>query len=331
MNTMKWLLRREFWEHKGGFVWAPLIAAVIMVVLVGGMIGYGISTGKLDGDSVTIRVGGEEVHRSGSSKIATLADRHTRGEIANVAANNYIATGAPIFIVLPIVAFFYCLGALYDDRRDRSILFWKSLPISDTTTVLSKLLTALVLAPAITIAIASAAAFLILMLGGVAASHQGLDLYGPLLSNVNLYLSPVYLLAMIPVYILWALPTAGWLLLVSSWAKSKVFLWAVGLPLIAAVLLKWMDYLLALYGTTINADWIINNVLETLLLGLVPGAWFMDGGTALPLRAQHGVDMLSVLGASWGSLARPELWAGVAAGVAMIAAAIRLRRWRDEG
>ena len=331
MNTMKWLLRREFWEHKGGFVWAPLIAAVLMVVLVGGMIGYGISTGKLDGDSVTSTSGGEEVHRAGSSKIASLADRHTRNQIADVAANNYIATGAPIFIVLPVVAFFYCLGALYDDRRDRSILFWKSLPISDTTTVLSKLVTALVLAPAITIVIASAAAFLILMLGGVAASHQGLNLFGPVLSNVNLYLSPVYLLAMIPVYILWALPCAGWLLLVSSWAKSKVFLWAVGLPLIAAVLLKWMDYLLALYGATINADWIINNVLETLLLGLVPGAWFMDGGTALPLRDQHGVDMLSVLSASWGSLARPELWVGAVAGIAMIVAAIRLRRWRDEG
>ncbi|MFC3457317.1 hypothetical protein [Massilia haematophila] len=331
MNTMKWLLRREFWEHKGGFVWAPLIAAALMVVLVGGMIGYGISTGKLDGDSVTITIGGEEVHRAGSAKIASLADRHTRNQIADVAANNYIATGAPIFIVLPVVAFFYCLGALYDDRRDRSILFWKSLPISDATTVLSKLVTALVLAPAITVVIASAAAFLILMLGGVAASHQGLNLFGPVLSNVNLYLSPVYLLAMIPVYILWALPCAGWLLLVSSWAKSKVFLWAVGLPLIAAVLLKWMDYLLALYGTTINADWIINNVLETLLLGLVPGAWFMDGGTSLPFRDQHGVDMLSVLSASWGSLARPELWVGAAAGVAMIVAAIRLRRWRDEG
>ena len=57
----------------------------------------------------------------------------------------------------------------------------------------------------------------------------------------------------------------------------------------------------------------------------------VDGGTALPFRDQHGVDMLSVLGASWGSLARPELWVGAAAGIAMIAAAIRLRRWRDEG
>jgi ABC-2 type transport system permease protein len=328
MNTMKWLLRREFWEHKGGFVWAPLIAAVIMVVLVAGVVGYGVSSGRMNGDSITVRVGGEEVHRS---QMADLATRHSRTEMASVAANNYIAVGAPVFIVLPTVAFFYFLAALYDDRRDRSILFWKSLPISDSTTVLSKLLTGLVLAPVITVGIASAAAFLILMLAGVAVSAQGVNLFGPVLSNVNLYLSPLYLLAMIPVYVLWALPTAGWLLLVSSWAKSKVFLWAVGLPLIVAVLLKWMDYLLALYGSTIHADWIVNNVLETLLLGLVPGAWFMDGGTAMPVNGGHGVNLLSVLGASWGSLARPELWVGAAAGVAMILGAVRLRRWRDEG
>jgi len=328
MNTMKWLLRREFWEHKGGFVWAPLIAAIIMVVLVAGMVGYGVSTDKFSTDSITVRVGGEEVQRT---KMATLATGHSRTEMASVAANNYIAIGAPVFIVLPTVAFFYFLAALYDDRRDRSILFWKSLPISDTNTVLSKLLTGLLLAPVITVGIASAAAFVILILAGIAVSAQGINLFAPVLSNVNLYLSPVYLLAMIPVYILWALPTAGWLLLVSSWAKSKVFLWAVGVPLIVAVLLKWLDYMLALYGTTINADWIINNVLETLLLGLVPGAWFMDGGTALPVSNGHGVNMLSVLGASWGSLARPELWVGAAAGVAMIVGAIRLRRWRDEG
>ena len=328
MNTMKWLLRREFWEHKGGFVWAPLIAAAIMVVLVAGVVGYGVGADKFQNDSITLRVDGEEVHRT---QMSVLATGHTRTEMANVAANNYMAVGAPIFLVLPVVAFFYCLAALYDDRRDRSILFWKSLPISDTTTVLSKLLTALVLAPAITIGIASAAAFVILILAGVAVSAQGVNLFAPVLSNINLYLSPVYLLAMIPVYVLWALPTAGWLLLVSSWARSKVFLWAVGVPLIAAVLLKWLDYMLVLYGATINADWIINNVLETLLLGLVPGAWFMDGGTALPVRAQHGADMLSLLSASWGSLARPEAWVGAAGGVAMIAAAIRLRRWRDEG
>jgi ABC-2 type transport system permease protein len=328
MNTMKWLLRREFWEHKGGFVWAPLIAALIMVVLVGGVVGYGIASGTMHGDSISIQVDGEQVDSTSISRGVTAEQR---ARMASLAAHNYIAVGAPIFIVLPIVAFFYCLAALYDDRRDRSILFWKSLPISDADTVLSKLVTVLVLAPLITIGIATAAALAILLLAGIATSHHGLSLFGAVLSNVNFYLAPLYLVGMLPVYILWALPTAGWLMLVSSWARSKVFLWAVGVPLIAAVLLKWLDFLLgATGGVTIHADWIINNVLETMLLGLIPGTWFMNGG-AVPVPTHSGVDMLTMLGYSWSTLAEPALWAGVVAGVAMIAAAIRLRRWRDEG
>ncbi|MDB5747859.1 MAG: hypothetical protein JWP72_2707 [Massilia sp.] len=330
MNTMKWLLRREFWEHKGGFVWAPLIAAAMMVVLVGGVLGYGFASGKMgSGDNISIRVGGEEVH---NTRIADVLTAEKRERIASMAANNYIAVGAPVFVVLPVVAFFYCLAALYDDRRDRSILFWKSLPISDTGTVLSKLLTVLVVAPLITIGVATAAALAILLFGGIAASAKGISLFGPVLTNLNFYLAPLYLVSMLPVYILWALPTAGWLLLVSSWAKSKVFLWAVGVPLMAAVLLKWLEYLLAMStGSTINADWIINNVLETILLGLVPGTWFMDGNASMPMPTDNGVDMMSMVRYSYSTLARPALWAGVLAGVAMVLGAIRLRRWRDEG
>jgi ABC-2 type transport system permease protein len=326
---MKWLLRREFWENKGGFVWAPLVAALIMVVLVGGVLGYGIASGKMGGDNITIQVNGEEVHRT---SVAKVVPPEARAQAASMAANNYIAVGAPIFVVLPVVAFFYCLSALYDDRRDRSILFWKSLPISDTATVLSKLFTVLVVAPLIAIGVATAAALVILLFGGIGASYHGINLFGAVLTNVNFYLTPLYLVAMLPVYILWALPTAGWLMLVSSWAKSKVFLWAVGVPLMAAVLLKWLDFLLGMSaGVTINADWVINHVLETILLGLIPGTWFAEAGSALPQPGATGIPLLPMVSYSWSTLARPELWAGVVAGVAMLAGAIRLRRWRDEG
>lgn len=197
--------------------------------------------------------------------------------------------------------------------------------------MLSKLATVLVVAPLITIGVATAAALAILLFAGIATSYHGINLFAPVLTNLNFYLAPFYLVGMLPVYVLWALPTAGWLLLVSSWAKSKVFLWAVGVPLIAAVLLKWLDYLLAMTGgMTINSDWIISNVLETILLGLVPGTWFMHASD-MPMPSRSGVDMLTMLGYSWSTLARPALWGGVLAGVAMILGAIRLRRWRDEG
>jgi ABC-2 type transport system permease protein len=111
-----------------------------------------------------------------------------------------------------------------------------------------------------------------------------------------------------------------------------VFLWAVGLPLFAAVLLKWIDYLLGMTsGVTIHADWVINNVLETILLGLIPGTWFMNGGAALPQPGSSGVDLLSMVRFSYSTLSQPQVWAGVVAGVLMLVAAIRLRRWRDEG
>jgi ABC-2 type transport system permease protein len=329
MNTMKWLLRREFWEHKGGFVWAPVIAALIMVVLVGGVLGYGIASGKMHGDSISIQVDGEEVY---NTTIAKAVTGEKRAQMASLAANNYIAVGAPIFIVLPIVAFFYCLAALYDDRRDRSILFWKSLPISDADTVLSKLVTVLVVAPLITIGVATAAALAILLFAGIATSYHGVSLFGPVLTDENFYLAPLYLVGMLPVYILWALPTAGWLLLVSSWAKSKVFLWAVGVPLIAAVLLKWLEYLLALTytGPALNIGHAVQRVLEAILLGLIPGTWFMNAGGELPMPTHSGFDMLTMLAYSWSTLSSPALWAGALAGVAMILGAIRLRRWRDE-
>jgi ABC-2 type transport system permease protein len=60
----------------------------------------------------------------------------------------------PVLMVLGFLVFFYCLGALHDERRDRSLLFWKSLPVSDYTTVMSKLLLAVVVAPLITMGIA---------------------------------------------------------------------------------------------------------------------------------------------------------------------------------
>jgi ABC-2 type transport system permease protein len=82
-----------------------------------------------------------------------------------IASGMYIAAGSPLFIMHAGVVFFYCLGALYDERRDRSILFWKSLPVSDAMTVLSKAVTALCVAPLITIALATVASLALLLLG----------------------------------------------------------------------------------------------------------------------------------------------------------------------
>jgi ABC-2 type transport system permease protein len=330
MKTMKWLLRREFWEHKGAFFWAPAVVALAMVVFMGGMLVYGITSDHIR--DVKVMVNGEQVH---TASVAQALHGETRKEVASVAANNYLAAAAPLFVVLPVVVFFYCLAALADDRRDRSILFWKSLPISDQMTVLSKVATALIVAPMITIAIGTATALGLLVLGGIMMSFKGVDMFGPLLANPNLYLAPAYLVGLLPVYILWAIPTVGWLLMVSSWARSKVLLWAVGTPLIVVALLKWFNVLVAQYSdTVIDTNWFIHNVVLRGLGGLIPGIWMpfsIESPKVLASPSHHGMDLTAVFTQSWMSLGKPDVWVGVIAGAAMIFVAIRLRRWRDEG
>jgi ABC-2 type transport system permease protein len=316
MKTMKWLLRREFWEHKGAFFWTPAVVASLMLALVGGGILYGIATGH--------------------TQVVHFGHGHaeTRAEVASTLSSHYLGFATPLFIALPFVVFFYCLSALYGDRRDRSILFWKSLPVSDHMTVLSKVLTAVCVAPVITTVIGTATSLIVLMLVALASTSAGLNLFGALFLSPNLYLAPAYLVALLPVYILWALPTVGWLLMVSSWARSKVFLWAVGAPLLMAVLLKWFNFVVERFsGSTIDTQWVIKQVVGRILGGLVPGIWLpytLDNPNVLGSDG-HGIDLGAVFTQSWLSLATPGVWFGAAAGALMIFAAIRLRRWRDEG
>lgn len=321
MKTMKWLLRREFWEHKGAMFWAPVVVASLMFVSIVGTLSYGLAKHG-------IRSKFNGVHIEG-------VPTEMRSEIVNVMTGGYLMTSAPLFIMLGIIAFWYCLGALYDERRDRSILFWKSLPASDQQTVLSKALTAGVVIPAITAGIGIVMSFAILVCALVGIALAGVNLVGAALANSQLYLAPLALLALLPVYVVWALPTIGWLLLVSSWARSKVFLWAVGAPLVTLVVAKWISLLLNNFeaGGSAFMDFVRDAVAQ-LLGGLIPGIWFAYrevDPTLLMHAGRKGIDLSGVVGQSYLTLASPDAWIGAAVGVAMLLGAIRLRRYRDEG
>ncbi|MGI4721360.1 MAG: hypothetical protein ACRYGO_18470 [Janthinobacterium lividum] len=322
MKTMKWMLRRELWEHKGAFFWAPLVIAAAMVIFIGGGFAYSMAFATP-----------EHIQINGQSMVAVEGVPNAlRYKIAHVVATGYLGIAAPLFMVLTVVVFFYCLSALHDDRRDRSILFWKSLPLSDRDTVVSKVVTALLVAPLITIAIGVATALVLLVIGMLTAASKGLNLFAPVLMDPALYLSPLYLLGFLPLYILWALPTVGWLLLVSSWARSKVFLWAVGAPLVLLVVLTWFNFMVGqVSNIAIDTRFIGEQIIARALGGLVPGAWLSEVDGTRFSQMEQGLDAMLLLGESYRTLASPGVWLGAIAGVAMIAGAIRLRRWRDEG
>jgi ABC-2 type transport system permease protein len=314
MKTMKWLIKREMWEHKGMLVWTPvaIAAAVALLVLVS------LFLGKMSG----IQMDG---HNIGTVTI----EGAMRAQIAATMSQAYIGAGMPVVMITGLLVFFYCLGALHDERRDRSLLFWKSLPVSDFTTVMSKLLLAVVVAPLITMGIAIVLGLVVLVAACIMLLSHGTNLFGAVLASPDFYLTPLRLIGLLPVYVLWALPTVGWLLMVSSMARSKVFLWAVGTPVIVSLLLLWAEKVLQ-FG--FDAGWIASHITNRILLGVVPGSWLVFSKDAIAIaHEEHKIALPdAIFDASWSTLAGASVWLGAAAGVAMIAVAVYMRRRREE-
>lgn len=329
MNTFKWLLKREYWEHRGGFFWAPLITGIVFLLLTVMAVIAGESVRRASDEGDSLKMNGVELSR--------LTETMRPGDIAEMGAGldlgTLMASTWP-FMVLAFVVFFYCLGALFDERKDRSILFWKSLPLSDQQTVLSKVFSALVIAPVIATvaAIATAIGFLVI-LSGYALFHGGNPLtliWGPA-SPLTVAFN---LAAALPVFAVWALPTVGWLLLVSAWSKSKPFLWALLVPLFAGVLVSWFD-VMEMLG--MKASWFWTNVVGRLLLGTFNGMDMIYREAKNPAMQNFSPegpqDVLALFSAqnSWSAFANLDMWVGAAAGIAMIFAAMYFRRTRDEG
>ena len=323
------LLRREFWEHKGGFLWAPLVAGGIFLLL--SLMGFGVGEMAARRASGNFNIGDSRVEFNGIDlgALTSQMDAHDMLRLGQgIDLSLFMASTWPL-IVLAFVVFFYCLGALYDERKDRSVLFWKSLPLSDRDTVLSKVASALLVAPALAVGAALATMFgFLLVLSAMVLVHGGNPfemVWGP---GSPLKVA-AQMIAVIPVYALWALPTAGWLLLCSSWAKSKPFLWAIMIPVFAGIFVTWFD-LMQLFD--LEAGWFWKNIVGRSLISVVPGTWFdvahLDG---IEFHGPGQLTTLMSLRTNYSVLATPQLWIGAAAGVAMIVAAIRLRRWRDEG
>jgi len=332
-HRFKLLLQREFWEHKGGFFWAPMVAGGIFLVLALMGIGLGeVAARRIPADAQF------EINGQSTSYAVTGLDfgKLTAGmgpeelqQLGGAVDLSLLMASSWPFITLAFVVFFYCLGALYDERKDRSVLFWKSLPLSDRDIVLSKVASATLVAPVLAVIASIATMFGFLIVASVVVLLHGGNpstlLWGP---GSPLLVAGQFIAA-IPVYALWALPTVGWLLLCSAWARSKPFLWAIMIPVFAGIFVTWFDIMQMFDLDTI---WFWKNVVGRVLFSVAPGTWIdvasLDSGN---FDGPSAIRELFNLRSMYSVLATPQLWVGAAAGAAMIFGAIRLRRWRDEG
>jgi ABC-2 type transport system permease protein len=317
-KTMYWLVKREFWEHRGGFFWAPIITGGVFLLLNI----MGIIAAEVIGAQHNINFGASGGLRH------VIADMDT-GDLSKVGFTldmaMYSAMGL-LIVVLGFVVFFYCLGALYDDRRDRSILFWKSLPISDTSTVLSKIISATMLAPIVAVVTGIIIGMLQLLILAVTLSFHGVNVW-QLLLLAHPFRVMVNLIGYIPLYVLWALPSVGWLLLCSAWARNKPFLWAVALPVATGLLVSWFG-IMGLFD--LPTTWFWKNIVQRGLFSVFPGTGSVFGHQdGIAVSSNQGMDFMD-LGNTYQLLASTNLWIGVVVGLGLLAGAIWFRRWRDD-
>jgi ABC-2 type transport system permease protein len=322
MKTFYWLVKREFWEHRGGFFWAPVISGGVFLLLNIMALVVGEVLGGRGNTHFNIAGG---LNLSGHLDASALSSVGAGLDIAM-----YIAAGL-VLMIMAVIVFFYCLGSLFDDRRDRSILFWKSLPISNRDTVLSKVVSATIVAPTIACVFGTLAGLLLLLIAAFTASLHGINVW-QLLMNAHPLRVASNMISLIPLYAIWALPTVGWLMFCSAWARSKPFLWALLAPLAAGVIVSWFG-LMGLFN--MGSSWFWKNIVARMLLSLVPGGWIRDGTSIdsmndQPHDPQALLDRVGIAH-NYATLASPDLWIGAIAGIALITAAIWLRRWRDDG
>jgi ABC-2 type transport system permease protein len=289
VNTYIWLVRREFWENRA--IWT--IPAVI-----GGFLILGALFGKVEGLGVTSEVPG---------RAATQLF--------------LVAVGATFFAVMSIYSTWYLLDCLHADRKDRSVLFWKSLPISDTATVLSKLLTAVIVIPLVYFALADVTTLLMAFIISVRASSS----IGAGLWHADLWLQlQVLWLYLIVTAAIWYLPIVAYLLVVSSWARRAVMLWSLLPPIALIIAERWF------FGSHVIAA-----QLWERLVGLV-GAFnsSLYDGSWVVTPVGHGT--IQTPASIWSVLeparflSSPETWIGVGVGVALIFCAVQLRTRRTE-
>lgn len=319
ITTFGWLVRREYWESRRGFLWAPFWAAAVIIIIT--------ILGIIAGEVMKARIGMEHVYMGGASLSQMLRDASADdiGQFVKMLDATMLLFGSIVAVVLSFVIFFYLLGALYDDRKDRSILFWKSLPLSDTGTVLSKVFAGIIVAPLIAVGVALAGYVVTQVIVTIWLGAHGVNPFGFVWGHVEPFSVWLHMLAMVPVDAVWALPTVGWLLLWSAAVRSKPFLWAIIIPVVAGVLNIWVG-LLGL--PHISQDFYWGQIAARLLLSVVPGGWMN------PENASHTMHYGELSAISYPAMGQafttPEMWIGAAVGIALIAAAIWFRRWRDE-
>ena len=282
-RPLYWSVRRELWENRLVYL-APLFIAVAV------QFGFLIST----------------IGMPSRRRAVLLLDAAKQRAAINMP---YYLAATMLIAFATLIAFFYCLEALHGERRDRSILFWKSLPVSDRTVVMAKAAIPLLVLPFYTFAVVVATQFTMLLLSSGVLLRSGLA--ATTWTHFLIVPQSIVLLYALIVVALWHAPIYAWLLMVSAWAKRATFLWAV-FPFVMLSVLEAMAF----------KTQVVHKLVAYRIAGFYRRAFVASAQGQLPADPLTAITPLNFL-------ATPGLWIGLVVAAAFLVITIRLRRNRE--
>lgn len=308
MLSFAGLLKREWFEHRAAFIWGPAI--VLAVILLAGISAVSMEghvqtdLSSQDASELAEKLGREPGGDMGVLEMATamLLDvaGSTDAELQRNMAKLLNGLAVPFHIVFIVIGFFALLACLYDERKDQSILFWKSMPVSNLATVASKLIFVVWCAPLVTIAAIIVAQFFVVTLSSLYV-EEGMG--GRIWAASDVWSRPIGLVLRYLLLGLWALPFCGWVMFVSSCASRLPVLWILGVP--------WLVFFLEriVFGT---------NALSQMV------------GQHFSLLTSSPGNMSSGITSHFAILADSGMWGGIVVAALFLAGAVYFRGRNNE-
>ena len=298
------LLRRELWEHRAIFV-VPLVVAVVMALT------------SLTGQVTINDMKNVDLGIVGASNLP-------EGARAMALSGFMIGISSPFIFAMWILTIFYALDALYTERKDRSILFWRSIPVTDFDTVLSKLLTAVLVIPLVTMVAVMATHIVALLNASIWIEIRGGSAWTLIWQAVPFFDNWASTLVFLIALPLWLSPFIGWFLFVSAFTKRSPLLVAA-LPIALLPLLEKI-----FFDSAVMAEaFFVRSVKMPLFAGLDNMELLFQEGENFERLADADLTLLGLMDLG-GFVTHLQFWTGIAVCAIFVAAAIYVRRYRDD-
>ena len=298
------LIRRELWEHRSIIV-TPIVIGLIL------SLGVLMTEGMLAAHTEEVDIG--------IATMSNLGDESHRSAVIN---GLLFIPSVIILIGMSILVIFYSLDALYAERKDKSILFWRSLPVTDAETVISKALTGALVIPLISFAAIIATQLISMLLSSIWIMIEGGNAIHLIWAPASLVSLWAATLAGILMLSLWLSPFLGWFLFVSAFAKRMPLLLAA-LPIVMLPMLE---------------NWIFGSKMffEAFFVRTVEPIRDAAEAAKASFEISENLRVSSFIANPWQAIdfgnffAKPDLWAGLIVSAIFITAAVYVRRYRDE-